>query len=172
LCAKHSCIVVIKWTIKKKFRYCASCCSLPIEGLSVATNACLVTRSLKLSNVEPGWYLGGWPPGKTERYEPVSVRLCGPKSVSDGPYSRYLADTDVNQSINQSVIANSEYSFTFWWNSACCGVARTVVLSRNLTATIHCYWQGDKETRICYMQFSYQVDVIVIYFYDLWTSSH
>jgi len=40
---------------------------------AVATNACSVTRSLKLSNVEPGYYLDGWPPGKTEHCEAASV---------------------------------------------------------------------------------------------------
>jgi len=37
--------------------------------LVVATNSCSVTRSLKLSNVEPGEYLDGRPPWKTERCE-------------------------------------------------------------------------------------------------------
>ena len=37
----------------------------------------------------------------------MSVRRCGPQSVTDRLYSRYRADTDVNQSINQLLRACS-----------------------------------------------------------------
>jgi len=61
---------------------------------AVATNACSVTSS-------PVKYLDGWLPCKTERCEPVSVRRCERLSVTDRPCSRYLADMDVNISINK-----------------------------------------------------------------------
>ena len=47
-----------------------------MPGVSVATPACSVTRSLKLRHVDRGQYLDGRPPGKTVRREPVSVRRC------------------------------------------------------------------------------------------------
>ena len=37
----------------------------------------------------------------------LSVRRCGPQSVTDRPYSRYRADTDVNQSFNHLIMVNS-----------------------------------------------------------------
>jgi len=52
--------------------------SFYFSSSAVATNICSVTRSLKLSSVEPGYYLDGWPPGKTKCCEPVPVRRCGP----------------------------------------------------------------------------------------------
>jgi len=51
---------------------------IPQHRLTVATKASSVARPLKLSNVNLGYYLDGWPSGKTEHCEPVSVRRCGP----------------------------------------------------------------------------------------------
>jgi len=51
----------------------------------------------------------------------VSVRQCVPKSVTDRPYSRYRADTDVNQSINKSLPWHSaKYCHTGFYHLPLC----------------------------------------------------
>jgi len=55
----------------------------------VATKACGMFNEVKPRR--PRLVLG-W---KTEHCEPVSVRWCGPLSVTDRLYSRHCADTDV-----------------------------------------------------------------------------
>jgi len=63
-----------------------------VARLAVATKASSVACSLKLRHVDLGWYLNGWPPGKTWGCE-LGVRRRGIKSVTDRLYSRYRADT-------------------------------------------------------------------------------
>jgi len=46
--------------------------------------------------------MDGWPPGKTGRFEPGSVRRYRLKSVTDRLYVRYRADSDVNESNQES----------------------------------------------------------------------
>jgi len=74
---------------------------------AVATDACSVTRSLKLSNVER--QVSTWMGDRQGRLS--AVNLCPFVGVDHNlrPYSRYRADTDVNQSKENRVLFPSRY---------------------------------------------------------------